>query len=105
MSSEVKHKFKKGDEVLCNLILNYDDKFNPMDQKGFVTSVTVLRNGANFAFVEWSNNNKAQYNVDLGHLIPFSEDELKKRKLELKTKKKVDKTVSAQTEEQEEITE
>ncbi len=78
--------FKVGDFVLCNLQLTFQDNFNPWTVKGTILSMFTA--GENrWAKVVWSEGYISHYLLNKGELIQFSEDILKKRKLDVKTQK------------------
>lgn len=78
--------FKVGDFVLCNLQLTFQDNFNPWTVKGTILSMFTA--GENrWAKVLWGEGYLSHYLLNKGELLPFSEDILKKRKLDVKAQK------------------
>jgi PKD repeat protein len=78
--------FKEGDSVLCNLILSFQDPFNPLATKGTVVSTFSAKN-QDWARVDWGGGYISMYRVDKGELIPYSDDVLKQRKADAKKAK------------------
>lgn len=87
--------FKVGDFVLCNLQLTFQDNFNPWTVKG--TIISMFTSGENrWAKVDWGNGCLSHYLLNKGELIQFSEDILKRRKLDVKAQKSKSVQESAQ---------
>lgn len=72
-----------GSIVLCNLKLSFVDPFNPYLGKGTIIS-KFSTNDKEFAKVDWGTGHLSYYRLDKGELIAFNDDELKRRKLEVK---------------------